>query len=754
MQHHAPPSRAASVLALCFALTACGGGGSGTHAVVPPSAASSAPSGSQREAVTVRIAIPAPAAAGKLRSPKYISASTASIQLNVSGPNSASASAEIDVNTTTCPSAVCSLTVSAPVGSDTFSITTYDAPGGASGSGHVLSTVTQPATVVLHAANTFNFTLGGVTARVKVTLDNAYLPTGVPGSATATIAVLDAGGNQILGTYQNPVTLSAGSGAVTLAKTTFPDSSVATTAVTFSGNSRAAVSIAATDGTHQATAILTPTSNTIWLPIAGSRNGDSPFKMIVGPDGRLYYGQLGQTSPVTSNFVAAYQPGRIGVIDPATNTITEYPIGFTRSGAPNVGADPIQLRFKPGTNDLYLATQESGSIARIANATTTGLAAAAGASSPSFIDQPLAPQPSGGNTTPNVQNGDATPRSFDFSADGTTLYAGTFGGHAIAVIPVSGFGSATPAYVPMPASVPPANKNPQGLVARNGNVYFIEQNGGNPNVKAVGVMSEANRTSSGITEFTDTVIGSRTIAGLRSLAPGADGNLYITWYGDATLVQTPLHFFNPANGTFTAVPVPDGLPFDADSLQPSNVPGSVSLVFNDLVELAVGVHNTTLHTTTLIPAYNSLTPPVTYPNDAVQTTPDDFWFTGNSGPGPDGRTPTSPPLIGHIALAAGWSVFPQINGPIPIYGTGDPNAFLFAVLEQAAAADTFTLASSAPGICSVAAIAKYPGDYKVVGLAPGSCTVTVTDQNRRSVALTFQVTTQTASINSRMRMAP
>ena len=742
--------RAAALAAAAAILGACGGGG-GSAASVPAALPSSAPQSGARETTTFRFTIPSAAAtAAGRRTPKYLSPATASIQIGVSGPGGASAAAELDVNATTCPSGVCSVTVSAPVGADTFTIATYDTAGGANGGGHVLSTATQSATVVPHVANAFNFTLGGVTATVRVTLANGFLPTGVAGATTATIAVLDASGNQIVGPYSAPVTLAAGNASVTLAKTAFADSSVTSTAVNFSGAERSAIAITATDGTHAGAAALTPTSNTVWLPIPGANNGEQPFHIVSGPDGKIYYGQLGATALVQSGFYAAYLPGRIGVVDPSTNAVTEYPIGFARTGVPNIGADPIKIAFKPGTNDLYIAAQESGSIEKIVNATGGGLAGAAGAGSTTLIDQPLAPQPVSPNVTPNSSHSDATPRSFAFSGDGSTIFAGTYGGHSIAVIPVAGFGSATPAYVQMP-SPNTYGKRPQGIVDLGGNVYFLEQNGGNSAVNAIGVMAESNTTAAGITEYADTVVPSGYISGLRHMTRGQDGNLYITWSGDATTVQYPLHTFNPSTHTFAALPTPGGLPYFPDAIQPSDVAGSTSVVFNDLSGLTVGIHDTATNATTLIPAYDAAAAPLHYPNDAVQTTPNDFWFTGAETPGVDGATYTTPPVVGHIALAAGWGIFPQLRGTIPLNGTGDANGFLFAVLEQAGGTDTFTVTSSPSTTCSVAAIASFPGDYKVVGVAPGNCTVTVTDQNHRTSSLAFQVTTQTATINASRR---
>ena len=111
-------------------------------------------------------------------------------------------------------------------------------------------------------------------------------------------------------------------------------------------------------------------------------------------------------------------------------------------------------------------------------------------------------------------------------------------------------------------------------------------------------------------------------------------------------------------------------------------------------------------------------------------------------------------MVGHIALAQGWGIFPQLSGTIPINGAGAAFGYLFAVLEAAGGNDTFTVTSSAPSVCTASAIGGFPGDYQVIGAAPGSCTVTTTDQKGRSLTQSFQVTTQTATISNHARKMP
>ena len=349
--------RGVAVAAISVA-TACGGGG-GTHsaplAPALPAASASPPAAQLTSQATFRFTIPALDTAAAKRTPAFISAGTRSIQVTAANAT-ASGSAELDVTATTCPQKVCTVTVPAPVGTDTFTIVTYDAVGGTTGGGHVLSSASQSATVVAYQANTFNFTLGGLTAALKVTLAKGFLPTGVAGTTTATITALDASGNQIVGNYETPVTLSAPSG-ISLGTTTFPSSANTSTTVAFTGASRTALTITATDGTTTGTAQLVPTSNTVWIPIPGAQPGDSPFKMTVGPDGNVYYGVLANITAVANGLVGSFTPGRIGVINTVTGSVAEYQIGYLRSGEPNLGASPLRIAFKPGTQDLYVAAQ-------------------------------------------------------------------------------------------------------------------------------------------------------------------------------------------------------------------------------------------------------------------------------------------------------------------------------------------------------------------------------------------------------------
>ena len=269
-------------------------------------------------------------------------------------------------------------------------------------------------------------------------------------------------------------------------------------------------------------------------------------------------------------------------------------------------------------------------------------------------------------------------------------------------------------------------------------------------------MAESNLSPGGITRYPDTLIPPGYIAFMRDMALGGDGNLYLTWIGSETAYQYPIHAFNPTTHAFTAVPLPGGLPFEPDTIVRSNAAGSSAVVFVtlNLNNPSVGVYDPTTGKTTLIPDYDGLAAGSHYGNGVVQTTANDWWFGADATLGPDGQTYVTPPVVGHIALAQGWGIFPQLAGTIPINGAGAAFGYLFAVLEAGGGTDTFTVTSSAPSVCTASAVNGYPGDYQVIGVAPGSCTVTTKDQTGRSVTQTFQVTTQTATISSHARRIP
>ncbi|HET9392767.1 MAG TPA: hypothetical protein VFO29_04465 [Candidatus Rubrimentiphilum sp.] len=177
-------ARVAALFAAVLALAACGG-----HA------SSTIPSTTEGQLVSVAFTIIIPPAI----TPQYISPSTQSATISVNSGTPAVAN---------CSGGSCTTTVLAPVGSDTFAVSLYDA---ANGTGNVLSQGSATQTIVSGTANSVSVTLNGVPKNVTITSSgNAFTSVTLGSSSTIalTVTAKDAGGNTIIGTYSSPVQLT------------------------------------------------------------------------------------------------------------------------------------------------------------------------------------------------------------------------------------------------------------------------------------------------------------------------------------------------------------------------------------------------------------------------------------------------------------------------------------------------------------------------------------------------------------------
>jgi hypothetical protein len=208
------------VLASTLFLTACGGGAGAGRSSLPRTMPATGPTlGTSAQNVSLTFSIPAVAPSSKARSPKFIPASAASVSISVTSANAPPVTMMANINTTTCPPVngllTCSLSIGAPLGSDTFSITLF---AGANGTGTPLAAGTTQSTIVANAANNLTVQLlpasGSITINVTTTLVAGSAQSGIP----VAIVQNDGSGNRITGTLPNPLTLvnGDGSGATTL----------------------------------------------------------------------------------------------------------------------------------------------------------------------------------------------------------------------------------------------------------------------------------------------------------------------------------------------------------------------------------------------------------------------------------------------------------------------------------------------------------------------------------------------------------
>ncbi|HET9095182.1 MAG TPA: hypothetical protein VFN37_00860 [Candidatus Baltobacteraceae bacterium] len=204
-----------------FALAACAGGGGGP--AVPSGGSAQHPS-----SAVFSISIPARSTA---RSPGYVSPNTQSLTIGVNGAapsvtqNVTSSSGGCTSSGTSAASGggiTCSVTVSAPVGSDTFTVTLYS---GTNAGGAKLATGSVTATIG-SAPTSVDITLDGVVDSVLIGLGNSMPTAGSATTIAVTVMAKDASGATIIspGGYSPAITLqdSDASGHTTLSSTTVP----------------------------------------------------------------------------------------------------------------------------------------------------------------------------------------------------------------------------------------------------------------------------------------------------------------------------------------------------------------------------------------------------------------------------------------------------------------------------------------------------------------------------------------------------
>ena len=258
--------------ALMLALAACGGGGSavspggqiasGTTPGSTPAPVASGATGTLSFTVTV----PAPTTSSSSRSAKFVSPSTQSIAISLKGQTTALATVNLSASAPGCSltagATTCTVSATAPVGSDMFVITAYD---GTNGTGHQLSTANVPATITTSSTTRVPLTLNGTVATVAVVLGSSSVQVGTPASVAVTVVAYDAQQNVIVGpgSFSTPVTLADTdpSAATTLSTTTVTAPGTSVT-LNYTGNSMTTATITPSiGGTPGTVATFQPTGS-------------------------------------------------------------------------------------------------------------------------------------------------------------------------------------------------------------------------------------------------------------------------------------------------------------------------------------------------------------------------------------------------------------------------------------------------------------------------------------------------------------
>ncbi len=192
-------------LAAVLALAACGGGGGSAPTSPPPPQQTTAPTGNL---VTPQFTlfIGGKSGSSASKSPQYINGtSTLSVSITlVSNNGTPTTVTNPTVNSNvTPPCTPCTVPgPPSPPGTDRYTVTSYDAVGGAGGTGHVLSTATKDFTITAGSDNTgLTITLFGVVKTFSISGVTSPNAGTTPADATLTVNALDAAGGTITGTY-------------------------------------------------------------------------------------------------------------------------------------------------------------------------------------------------------------------------------------------------------------------------------------------------------------------------------------------------------------------------------------------------------------------------------------------------------------------------------------------------------------------------------------------------------------------------
>jgi len=311
-------------------MTACGGGGGGSTPNLPQATPTPTlppvPTGDVRPTFT--IVIPVSGGASKNR-PGYVSSATQSIsitltEVNGSPPGALTGNPAItNINSTNCSGGCTVDGPPSPVGSDTFTLVTYDATGAA---GNALSTSSGTYTMAQGTNNAESVTLDGIPA----TLTLAALPTtwsaGSTNSTAIGLTVADADGETITGTYANVVTVSdndTNSDGTHVASTcpsaaTPSTSGNATTSVTFSSSS--STNMFCYLGLAEGTVTLTASAS-------GATSGTKTFSPIIA-------------APTSGTTTGAFV-GTDAQLETTTGTGSTGTIAYTETGFTNAPYDQV-----------------------------------------------------------------------------------------------------------------------------------------------------------------------------------------------------------------------------------------------------------------------------------------------------------------------------------------------------------------------------------------------------------------------------
>lgn len=678
----------------------------------------------------MQIIVPAASTSSHNRRPAGVSPAASSISITVTGiaaPQIADISATSPNCTVSPAGRTCTIPVQAPVGSDIFTVTIFDGPNA---TGNQLSTGTAPTTVVPGLPFSVTISLSGIIKSLQFVLGNSGNgaspspgppggpgttnfsnssigpPVGQAGSVVGTVAALDASGNYIVGAYNTTVTISSSDPSVTIVPgtltgsgpLTFSYNGVGTNPITITASAAATAStpaITITKTVIPSTSVSyypTPTINAVWIN--------------TGPDGKLYVVEFGPEGLLGAGFVGGLGPSKIAQFDPVAKTFgPEVTVGV---GAIGMAWAPDGSIFESNQND---------------NPATIGHITGFSTYTPFTVPS----------------SNFSGPRPVVLGPDGNIWFGETRATGSPRSAKIGTFNPATPGS--MTEYALPVGSSVQDMaVGADHNLYATDR--GNISVDQI-------TTSGSVTPFPvpGATPGSFTPF-LRFIAPGSDGNLWVTSF-DAT--QNPSGISNghlwkvSTSGVFTQIPLP--VPYSApDRIHPGP---TGTLLFVDLALGGIGQVTTSGVVTDWPLAQNPCTSIGSYPNDVALAPDGSIWFaTGSCVQPPANETQG---FIGHMQLAAGWTVFPMDD---TLYMSPNSNV-QSQILSMAESGDSspFTITSSSPAVATVATTSS-SHTFVVNAVGIGTTLLTITDAHGYTVTKNVVVTTATATVQSSSRRIP
>ena len=477
--------------------------------------------------------------------PSFVSPSTQSVVVTLAG--TPLLTIDVSASSHACKTATggartCSGQAPAPSGSQMFDVAAYD---GTAGGGNVLASGELAATLVAGRPARLRVALTGKPASLALSLKSSYPPAGTAASFGVTVAVLDADGNTIVGSY-GPTSIhltdSDASGATKLSTDSVANSAQRV-ALTYDGAplSRAILGASA-PSVPRASAAFAPSPTIVAQypvpPVPGSLPAGLS-DICIGPDGNVWG--------------TASSSGAIEKIAP-DGTFTTYPI---------LNSEPLGISLGPDRN-LWFVEQLKGKLAKI---TPSGKVtsykipvAPSGFSQPAwtargpdgrtwFVDQgstaALGAATPGGTISMYPLPYGSFPQEVVAGPDGRMWFTDA-GLNAIVVMSTQGKIVAT-------HRLPASDAQPWGIaVGPDGNLWFAEFA-----LDRIGRMTP----SGALKEFTVPT----AVSGPLNVAAGPDGNVWFTESGGSIGIAGKIGYVTPDGSLIRDFPM-SGNAFHAHSL--------------------------------------------------------------------------------------------------------------------------------------------------------------------------------------------